>query len=96
MPEADIVLDDLGLRTYDSCIRAKQVFEVANAIVVTQDFHLPRSLYLCRSLGVDSVGMNAKRRAYQAEGFGANREFLANVAAWYDINFVPLPPEPSD
>lgn len=88
VPESDIVLDDQGLRTYDSCIRAKQTFEVASAIIVTQDFHLPRSIYLCQSLGVDSVGMNAKRRTYQAEGFGWNREYLANVAAWYDVNLA--------
>lgn len=94
VPEADIVLDDLGLRTYDSCIRARQVFEVTNAIVVTQDFHLPRSLYLCRTMGVDSIGLNAKRRDYQAEGFGGNREFIASVLAWYDINFETPPPGP--
>lgn len=93
VPEADIVLDDRGLRTYDSCVRAKHTYGVTNAIVVTQDFHLARSIYLCQNLGVDAVGMNAKRRIYQAEGFGWNREYLANVAAWYDINFAALPPE---
>ena len=96
VPETDIVLDDQGLRTYDSCVRAKQTFGVTNAIIVTQDFHLPRSIYLCQSLGVDSIGMNAKRRIYQAEGFGWNREYLANVAAWYDINFVPIPQDRAD
>jgi SanA protein len=95
VPETDIVLDDQGLRTYDSCIRAKLAFAITSAIVVTQDFHLPRSIYLCQSLGVDSVGMNAKRRNYIAEGFGWNREYLANVAAWHDINFTALPAEPS-
>ena len=92
VPEADIVLDDQGLRTYDSCIRARQLFDVTRAIVVTQDFHLARSIYLCQSLGVDSIGMNAKRRVYQAEGFGWNREYIANVAAWYDVNFAAVPP----
>jgi len=92
VPEADIVLDDQGLRTYDSCVRAKQNFGVTSSIIVTQDFHLARSIYLCQNLDVDAIGMNAKRRVYQAEGFGWNREYLANVAAWYDINFVPRPP----
>jgi len=91
VPEADIVLDDLGLRSYDSCVRAKQVFEITSAIVVTQDFHLSRSLYLCRAIGIDAIGANAKRRVYQAEGFGWNREYLARVGAWYDVNFVSLP-----
>ncbi len=91
VPEADIVLDDRGLRTYDSCLRAKQDFGVTRSIIVTQDFHLARSIYLCQNLGIDAVGMNAKRRIYQAEGFGWNREYFANVAAWYDINFAALP-----
>jgi len=93
--ESDIALDDLGLRTYDSCIRAKQIFEVTRAIVVTQDFHLTRSVYLCRNLDVDAIGINAKRRNYIAEGFGWNREYLANVAAWFDINLESSPPEPA-
>lgn len=93
IPDADIVLDDQGLRTYDSCIRAKHIFEITNAIIVTQDFHLGRSIYLCRNLGVDTIGMNAKRRNYIAEGFGWNREYISSVLAWFDINFSPIPPE---
>lgn len=87
VPEGDLVLDDRGLRTYDSCVRARQTFGITNAIIVTQDFHLPRSLYLCQSVGIDAIGLNAKRRDYDAEGFGGNREFLAIVRAWFDINF---------
>lgn len=87
VPESDIILDDLGIRTLESCVRAKEVFEIANAILVTQDYHLPRSLYLCRNVGVDAIGVNAKRRDYQSEGFSRNREYLSNVRAWYDINF---------
>lgn len=87
VPESDIILDDLGTRTYESCVRAKEAFGITEAIIVTQDYHLPRSLYLCRNLGVDAIGVNAKRRDYQAEGFGQNREYFSRVLAWYDINF---------
>ena len=96
VPETDIILDDLGLRTYESCVRAKQVFEIADAIIVTQDYHLARSIYLCRNMGVDAIGVNSKRRDYDAEGFGGNREYIANVRAWYDINFGPPPPAPAE
>ena len=85
--ESDIVLDDQGLRTYDSCIRAKQVFDIERAIVVTQDYHLPRSLYLCQNLGIDAVGVDAKRRDYDGEKFLWVREYFSRVLAWYDINF---------
>ncbi|MEO5858508.1 MAG: ElyC/SanA/YdcF family protein [Pyrinomonadaceae bacterium] len=96
VPETDVVLDDLGMRTYDSCIRAKQVFAIEKAIIVTQDYHLARSIYLCQTLDVDAIGLNAKRRDYDGERYAWLREYIARVVAWYDINFEPLPPEPSD
>ena len=86
VPESDLILDDFGLRTYESCVRAKQAFQIEKGIIVTQDFHLPRSIYLCQNIGIDSVGLSADRRDYDAEGFGENREYFANLRAWYDIN----------
>lgn len=94
--ETDIVLDDLGLRTFDSCSRAKRIFEINKAIVVTQDYHLPRSLYLCQSMGVDAIGVDAKRRDYEGEKFLWLREYFSRVLAWYDVNFRAAPPEPSE
>lgn len=96
VPEADIALDNLGLRTYESCVRAKQVFEIGKAIVVTQDYHLSRSLYLCQTTGVDAIGVDAKRRDYLGERWLWVREYISRVRAWYDINFEPLPPEPAE
>lgn len=87
VPDNDIILDDLGLRTYESCQRARQAYAVERAIIVTQDYHLARSLYLCQNLGIDTIGINAKRRNYDSEGFAWNREYLSRVLAWYDINF---------
>lgn len=49
----DILLDWHGYRTYESCYRAKHVFGVNDAVVISQMFHLPRISYLCQSLGVD-------------------------------------------
>ena len=57
VPAADIQPDYGGRRTYDSCYRAKAVFQVDEAIVVTQGFHLSRVLFLCTELGVDAVGV---------------------------------------
>jgi SanA protein len=88
VPESDILIDDLGLRTYDSCIRAKQIFNIDRAIIVSQDYHLARSLYLCDNLGVDAIAVNAKRRDYDAETFTWIREYLARVLAWSDINLT--------
>jgi SanA protein len=86
-PEADIIVDELGVRTYESCVRAKENFQITRVIVVTQDYHLARSLYLCQNLGVDAIGLNATRRPYDSEGFAWNREYLSRVRAWWDVNF---------
>ena len=88
VPEQDIVLDYAGRRTYDSCYRAREIFGVERAVLVTQQFHLARAIYLCNALGVDSVGLAADKRDY---GSGrmfqwSTRERLARLFAWTDIN----------
>jgi len=101
VPEGAIVLDYAGRRTYDTCYRAKAVFGVTGAILVTQAFHLPRSLYLCNQLGVDSVGVDADLRVYRKSSllYWNIRELLATAAALWDVNIGhPVPvlgdPEP--
>jgi SanA protein len=59
VPNDAIVLDYAGFRTYDSCYRARDIFKVSQAILVTQDFHLDRALLICNALGIDSVGVAA-------------------------------------
>lgn len=90
VPDTDIVLDFAGRRTYDSCYRAREIFGVTQAVIVTQNFHLPRTLYLCRELGIDSVGVVADRRVYERGSRlrWAVRENLAQVGAWWDINLL--------
>jgi vancomycin permeability regulator SanA len=92
VPESDIVLDFAGRRTYDTCYRAKEIFEVRKAILVTQEFHQARSLYLCNNLGVDSVGITANRRKYLGENYWAFREFFSIFSAWFEMNFLPFEP----
>ncbi|RAY13643.1 hypothetical protein DPM19_18400 [Actinomadura craniellae] len=59
VPERRIVRDFAGLDTWDSCARAKRIFGVRRLIVVTQDFHLPRAVALCRAAGLDAAGVGA-------------------------------------
>ncbi len=92
VPESDIVLDFAGRRTYDTCYRAKEIFEIKKAIIVTQEFHLPRSIYLCQNMEVDSIGMAANRRTYLAENYWAFREFFSVFSAWFEMNFIPFEP----
>lgn len=94
VPDEDIVLDYAGRRTYDSCYRAREIFEVQRAVIVTQRFHMDRSLYLCDALGVQSVGMVADRRVYPApyRQWWQLRELAALVNTWLDIHI--LHPQP--
>lgn len=100
VPERDIVLDYAGRRTYDSCFRARAIFGVEEAVVVTQRFHTARALYTCEALGVDVVAVRADRRVYAANRVvWMTREYLALLLAWWDVNVRhPLPvlgePEP--
>jgi SanA protein len=101
VPEEDIVLDYAGRRTYDTCYRARDIFGVNNAILVTQSFHLPRALFLCNALGVQAVGVSADMRTYrQRSQFYWNlREVPATVVAIWELYVTrPLPilgnPEP--
>lgn len=92
VPASDIVLDYAGRRTYDSCYRAREIFEVHKAIVVTQAFHIDRALYLCEAFGIDAIGVTADRRQYVGASWWSAREVLATAAAWVDIHIThPLP-----
>jgi SanA protein len=86
VPAEDIVLDYAGRRTYDSCYRAKEIFDVKQAVIVTQRFHLDRSLFLCDAMGIPSVGIVADRRVYQTLPWWEFREVFATAAAWWDVN----------
>lgn len=59
MPNEALTLDYAGFRTYDSCYRARDIFGVTSAILVSQGFHLDRALMICNGLGVNAVGIAA-------------------------------------
>ena len=88
VPDEAIVLDYAGSRTYDTCYRAKAVFEVSDALLVTQKFHLPRAIFLCDSLGLEVLGVEVKstRQAWRGSPLIWNtRELLATVVAFLDL-----------
>jgi SanA protein len=94
VPADDIVRDYAGRSTYDTCYRANAIFGVEEAILVTQEFHLPRALYLCDQLGVESTGVSADLRYYlkRSRVFWNIRETLATVTALWDVHVAhPLP-----
>jgi SanA protein len=88
VPEKDIVLDFAGRRTYDTCYRARQIFGLREAILVTQSFHLPRALYTCNSLGVSAVGVAADLHNYLKRSwiYWNLREIPATLVAFWEVN----------
>jgi vancomycin permeability regulator SanA len=85
VPAGSIALDYAGFDTYDSCVRAHRIFGVTRLTVVTQDYHLPRAVALCRSVGVDAVGAGTDAHQSSFYGFVAEkRELFANVKAALD------------
>ncbi len=101
VPEDAIVLDYAGRRTYDTCYRARYIFGVDEAILVTQNYHLPRALFTCNELGVKSVGIAADQRTYSRSSrlVWNIRELPASLMALWDVWIShPLPvlgdPEP--
>lgn len=87
VPNEAIVLDYAGRRTYDTCYRARDIFQVADVILITQRYHQPRALTTCRALGVQAIGYSADRQAYTRRemAYYMVREVAALWNAWWDL-----------
>lgn len=85
VPARDVFMDHAGFRTLDTMARARQVFEVTDAVVVTQAYHLPRALYLAKAMGIDAVGMAADGAVYEPSPHDRLREFVARAVALVDV-----------
>ena len=92
IPESDIQADHGGRRTYDTCYRAGEIFQLKSAILVTQTFHLPRAIFTCRQLGVQATGVSADLRPYRGMRWYEFRETLATLNALRDILRKAPPP----
>ncbi len=100
VPAARIVEDAFGYDTYDTCVRARDVFGVTSALLVSQHYHLPRAVATCRAVGVDAVGVgdvSVKRTSKRWDEF-ARRELGANLKMVWDLvtRRVPVQEPPSD
>ena len=87
LAEARIVEDAFGLDTYDTCVRAHDVFGVTSALLVSQRYHLPRAVATCRAVGVDAIGVGdvtVRRTSKRWDEF-AQRELGANLKMVWDL-----------
>jgi vancomycin permeability regulator SanA len=94
VPENDIILDYAGFRTLDSCVRLRKVFGQSSALIVSQGFHLPRAINLCRWAGADVIGVEAPDiRPRSRRTLSAVREVPASFQAWLDAHVLGRSPK---
>lgn len=89
VPSDDILLDRYGLSTYDSMYRAKEIFGIGSMIVVTQEYHLCRALYIADRIGIDVVGVYADTRDYAGSVWRGAREIAARAKDFFKCIFKP-------
>lgn len=93
VPESAISLDYAGFRTFDSMIRAKEIFGQQKFIVVSQAFHNARAIYLAQQFGLEVYGANAEDVPTNSTYFGLVREYLARTKAILDVKVLDTEPK---
>lgn len=91
VPEDKVVLDYAGFDTWDSCSRAKRIFGVDRAVLVSQGFHIRRALALCAAAGIDAYGIGVDEPHDATWYAGGARELLAAGKAALDVAVRPDP-----
>ena len=88
----DIFMDHAGFSTYESMYRAKEVFNVKSVVIVSQEYHLYRAIYIAKNLGLNAYGVNSEPKKYIGQFHRDIREILARNK---DFVTVMLKPEPT-
>jgi SanA protein len=93
VPEVDITPDYAGIRTIESCYRAKNVFNIQRAYVITQRFHLPRTLFLCNNFGIEAIPIKSNDSVFRGTLNSYFREVFASWSAILEVkNYTGLTP----
>ncbi len=92
VPSEDIFMDHAGFSTYETMYRAKEIFGAERVLVVTQEYHLYRAVYIARQLGMQAEGVNADYHRYRGQGMRDFREVLARCK---DFVMCIVQPEPT-
>lgn len=91
VPSEDIFMDHAGFSTYETIYRAKEIFGVKTAVIVTQQYHLYRALYIAEQFDIDAFGVNADYRTYSGQLKRDIREVLARCKDFATCIFRPDP-----
>ena len=88
---ADIFMDHAGFSTYETVYRAKEVFKVKKAVIVTQEYHVFRALYIANALDIEMFGVTSDYHTYRGQTMRDIREILARNKDFLTAIFKPLP-----
>ncbi len=91
VPSEDIFMDHAGFSTYESMYRARDIFQVKKMLVITQKYHMYRSLYDGKGLGLDVYGITSDPRQYRGQNYREAREILARCKDFFYIIVKPKP-----
>ena len=92
VPSEDVFMDHAGFSTYESMYRAKEIFQAKRVIIITQEYHLYRAIYIAQSLGLEAYGVSSDYRPYYGQTKREIREVLARVK---DFGTSILQPKPT-
>ena len=87
VPNEDIFLDHAGFNTYNSMVRAAKVFEVTDCIIVSQDYHLPRAVFIANKIGLNAQGFATSSDRFPSANFNKKREVLARNKSFFEVLF---------
>ena len=91
VPSQHIFMDHAGFSTYESMYRARDIFKAQKIIIVTQEYHLYRALYIARGLGLDAYGVSSDLRPYGGQTYRDARELLARTKDFLTVLVKPKP-----
>ena len=92
IPSKQVFMDHAGFSTYESLYRTRDIFQAKKIIIVTQEYHLYRALYIANGLGIEANGVASDLRPYAGQEYREIREILARVK---DFFYVMIKPEPT-
>lgn len=91
IPSQDVFMDHAGFSTYESMYRARDIFQARKILIVTQEYHLYRAIYVAQALGLEAYGVSADYRNYSCQAVRDIREILARNKDFFTAIFQPLP-----
>ena len=88
---SDIFMDHAGFSTYDSIYRAKEIFKAKKIVIISQEYHLYRALFIADKLGLEAYGVKAEPKEYYGDAYREIREVIARIKDFFKVIIKPKP-----